>query len=51
MLEIGRPVSAIGLGMSAGLVLATRDGFGLVSPGSGYIGTVVAVRKRRHGTG
>ena len=45
VLNIGQPVSAVGLGLRGGLVVAIRDGFGLVFSGSDCLDRVVEVEK------
>jgi sugar lactone lactonase YvrE len=45
VLDIGQPVSALGLGADNGLVLATRDGFGLVPSHSDRVSEVIEVEK------
>jgi sugar lactone lactonase YvrE len=42
-LEIGQPVGALGLGDRGGLILAIRDGFGLVEADSSRIGRVIEI--------
>jgi sugar lactone lactonase YvrE len=45
VIDVGQPVSAVGLGEGGGLILAIRDGFGLVSPGSDRAVDVIEVEK------
>jgi sugar lactone lactonase YvrE len=45
MIDVGQPVSAVGLGADGGLVLAIRDGFGLVHRGSDRVGEIIEVEK------
>lgn len=45
VIDVSQPVSAVGLGADGGLVLAIRDGFGLVRSGSDYVAQVIAVEK------
>jgi sugar lactone lactonase YvrE len=45
IIDVGQPVSAVGLGADGGLVLAIRDGFGLVHPGSDRVGEIIEVEK------
>jgi sugar lactone lactonase YvrE len=45
VIDVGQPVSAVGLGERGGLVLAIRDGFGLVPAGSGDLEHVIEVEK------
>jgi sugar lactone lactonase YvrE len=45
VLELGQPVGSLALGADGGLVVATRDGFGLVPAGSFCIETVIEVEK------
>ena len=49
VLDAGQPVSAVGLGADGGLVLAIRDGFGLVEAGSDRVGEVIEVEKEHTG--
>ena len=43
VIDVGQPVSAVGLGADDGLVLAIRDGFGLMRSGSDRVTDVIAV--------
>jgi len=45
VIDVGQPVSAVGLGERGGLVLAIRDGFGLVPAGSDRVEHVIEVEK------
>jgi sugar lactone lactonase YvrE len=45
VLELGQPVGSLALGADGGLVVAIRDGFGLVSAGSDRIETVIEVER------
>ena len=45
VIDVGQPVSAVGLGERGGLVLAIRDGFGLVPAGSDHVEHVIEVEK------
>ncbi|HEY6295963.1 MAG TPA: SMP-30/gluconolactonase/LRE family protein [Streptosporangiaceae bacterium] len=47
VIDVGQPVSAVGLGEGGGLILAIRDGFGLVRPGSDRVADVIEVEKDR----
>jgi len=47
IIDVGQPVSAVGLGAGGGLVLALRDGFGLVPAGSDQVGDIIEVEKDR----
>jgi sugar lactone lactonase YvrE len=47
IIDVGQPVSAVGLGEGGGLILAIRDGFGLVHPGSDRVVDVIEVEKDR----
>src|SRR5271155_1760963 len=47
VLDVGQPVGSLGLGAHGGLVLAIRDGFGLVPATSDRVETVVEVEKER----
>ena len=49
VIDVGQPVSAVGLGADGGLVLAIRDGFGLVRAGSDRVGEIIEVEKDRTG--
>src|SRR5262249_42316516 len=45
VLEVGQPVGSLGLGAHGGLVVAIRDGFGLVPAGAERIESVIDVEK------
>jgi sugar lactone lactonase YvrE len=45
VLDVGQPVSAVGLGARGGLVLALRDGFGVVPAGAAQVETIVPVEQ------
>ena len=45
VLDAGQPVSAVGLGAGGGLVLALRDGFGVVPAGADRIEMIVPVEQ------
>jgi len=45
VLELGQPVGSLALGADGGLVVAIRDGFGLVPAGSNRIERVIEVEK------
>ncbi len=47
IIDVGQPVSAVGLCAGGGLVLALRDGFGLVPAGSDQVGDIIEVEKDR----
>jgi len=47
VLDVGQPVGSLGLGAQGGLVLAVRDGFGLMPAGSDRVETVIEVEKDR----
>jgi sugar lactone lactonase YvrE len=45
VLDIGQPVGSVGLGAHGGLVMAVRDGFGLVPAAAERLETVIEVEK------
>jgi sugar lactone lactonase YvrE len=45
VLDVGQPVGSLGLGTSGGLVLALRDGFGLMPAGGDRIARLIEVEK------
>jgi sugar lactone lactonase YvrE len=49
VIDVGQPVSAVGLGEAGGLVLAIRDGFALVPPGSNRAEDIIEVEKELAG--
>jgi sugar lactone lactonase YvrE len=49
ILEVGQPVGSLGLGIEGGLVLAMRDGFGLVGSASDCVDELISVERQRAG--